>query len=104
MNEEAKNKLRDLAQRRLSLYIREMGREFYEKLVANKLNWRAGYVPAHDEFWVLPQTDDGHIIVGPFTVVKWKHLELWLQGVTGAELAALKDEARQVGFEQWAAA
>jgi hypothetical protein len=102
--EAAKDKLRDLAAARLSLYVREMGEEFFGKLVANKANWRAGYLPAHDCYAVFPQTAQGGVIVGPFTVVKWKHLELWLQDVTGTELAALKDEARQVGFEQWAAA
>jgi hypothetical protein len=99
-----RSKLRDLAEARLSLYIREMGEDFYGKLVANKANWRAGYLPAHDCFAVFPQTDKGHVIVGPFTVVKWTYLELWLQDVTAAELVALQEEARSVGFEQWAAA
>lgn len=103
MIEEARDKLRDLAEARLSLYVREMGEEFYGKLVANKANWRAGYVPAHDCYWCTPQTADGRIIVGPLTVVKWTYLELWLQDVTAAELVALQEEARQGGFEHWAA-
>jgi hypothetical protein len=96
-----RSKLRDLAESRLSLYIREMGEDFYGKLTANKANWRAGYLPAHDVFAVFPQTAKGDVIVGPFTVVKWKYLELYDLG-EGRE--ALMHEADAVGFEQWAAA
>jgi hypothetical protein len=99
----ARSKLRDLAEARLSLYIKEMGREFYERLIANKANWRAGYVPADDCFWCTPQTADGHIIVGPFTVVKWSAHEAWRGCLRRDEQDVLREEARQAGFEKWAA-
>ena len=100
----ARNKLREIAEDRLSLYIREMGQEFYDKLVANKANWRAGYLPAHGCFAVFPQTANGDIIVGPFTVVKWTMHELEVLGISTTELCVVMDEARAVGFEKWAAA
>lgn len=102
--EAARSRLRDLAEARLSLYVREMGEDFYAHLVANKANWRAGYVPADDQFWVCPQTDKGQIIVGPFTVVKWRWGELVALGVDQAGLDAMVEEARKVGFERWASA
>lgn len=101
MIDTAKAKLRDLAEARLSLYVREMGQEFYDKLVANKANWRAGYVPAHDCYWCTPQTADGRIIVGPFTVVKWTWHELRERGVPCDALDVLVQGARDTGFEQW---
>jgi hypothetical protein len=100
--EQAKAKLRDLAEARLSLYTREMGREFYDRLLANKANWRAGYLPAQDCFAVFPQTDKGQVIVGPFTVVKLTHVEIW-RDIGTEEMDALRGEARQAGFEHWAA-
>jgi hypothetical protein len=102
--ESFRNKLRDLAEIRLSLYVREMGEDFYGKLIANKANWRAGYVPADDTYWVTPQTAKGDIIVGPFTVVRWTHGELVALGFPPNGLDALVDEARSVGFEKWASA
>jgi hypothetical protein len=100
--ESARSKLRDLAESRLSLYVREMGEDFYAKLIAAKANWRAGYLPAHDVFAVFPQTGKGQIVVGPFTVVKWKDEELLDRGVPSADLSALMREAAETGFEQWA--
>jgi hypothetical protein len=102
--EASRSKLRDLAEARLSLYVREMGEDFYGKLVANKANWRAGYLPAHNVYAVFPQTAKGDVIVGPFTVVKWTHLEVRRLGLDRDECIALEDEVRGVGFEQWAAA
>jgi hypothetical protein len=102
--EAARSKLRDLAESRLSLYIREMGEDFYGKLIANKANWRAGYLPAHDVYAVFPQTAKGDIIVGPFTVVKWSCAEVRALGLEPQSVEAMRHEARQVGFEQWAAA
>ena len=102
MIDKAKDKLRDLAEARLSLYVWEMGEEFFAKLVANKANWRVGYVPQHDCYWVLPQTDKGRIVVGPFTAVKWPHNELLQLAVPVEYLYALVDEAKRTGFEQWA--
>lgn len=107
MIEKTKDTLRDLAEARLALYVPEMGDEFFAALVANKANWRAGYLPAQDCFAVFPQTDKGHVIVGPFTVVKFRPIEAargWGRIVFKEELDALRDEARRVGFEQWAAA
>ena len=102
--ETARSKLRDFAEARLSLYVREMGEDFYGKLVANKENWRAGYLPAHNCFAVFPQTAKGDIIVGPFTVVKWSVSEIKAVGFETCGVEAMKHEARSVGFEQWAAA
>ena len=99
--ETARSKLRDLAEARLSLYVREMGEDFYGKLIANTANWRAGYVPADDCYWCTPQTDMGQIIVGPFTVIRWGHNELLALGVLVEQLDALAAEANRVGFEKW---
>jgi hypothetical protein len=92
------SKLRDLAESRLSLYIREMGEDFYAKLIANKANWRAGYVPAHDCYWCIPQTDKGLYVVGPFTAVKWTEMELEAFGVVTDRARAL-DELTAVSQE-----
>lgn len=73
--------LRDLALIRLNLYLREIGDEFFAKLVANRANWRAGYVPAHDCYWCTPRTADGNYLVGPFTAIKWTKQELKMLGV-----------------------
>jgi hypothetical protein len=100
--EAARSKLRDLAEARLSLYVREMGEEFYGKLTARKADWRAGYVPAHDCYWVIPQSFEGHFVYGPFTAVKWAHNELLALGVSVECLCALVDEAKRVGFEKQA--
>jgi hypothetical protein len=99
--EAARSKLRDLAEARLSLYIREMGEDFYAKLIANKANWRAGYLPAHNVFAVFPQTDKGQVIVGPFTVLKWTDYDLYVLGFPSGDCLALENEARSVGFELW---
>jgi hypothetical protein len=97
-----RSKLRDIAEARLSLYIREMGEDFYGKLVANKANWRAGYLPAHGVFAVFPQTVKGDVIVGPMTVVKWTDEELRDLGVPSEDLSDLMREAANVGFQLWA--
>jgi hypothetical protein len=86
--EEFRSKLRDLAEAKLRLYLPEMGPEFFNKLVANKANWRAGYCkyPGWGCYGVFPQTAftrevKGEYIVGPFTALKWTKLELEVWGV-----------------------
>ena len=100
--EEFRSKLRDLAEARLSLYLWEMDVEFYNKLIANKDNWRAGYIPNQACFAVFPQTANGDVIVGPFTVVKWRRSELYALGFETQAMNAMKHDAWEIGFEQWA--
>jgi hypothetical protein len=81
-----RSKLRDLAEAKLRLYLPEMGEEFFNRLVANKANWRAGYAVNWDCYAVFPQTAftrevRGEYIVGPFTALKWTRLELEVWGV-----------------------
>lgn len=76
-----RNKLRDLAEAKLRLYLPEMGPEFFAKLVANKANWQAGYAVGWDCYCVIPQTAftrevKGEYIVGPFTALKWSREDL----------------------------
>lgn len=89
-----RNKLRDLAEAKLRLYLPEMGQEFFDELVANKANWRAGRIeygfnPAYRHlgcYAVIPQTAftsevKGKCILGPFTALKWTDEELKALGV-----------------------
>lgn len=70
MNDNEKQKLRELAKHRLSLYARELG-TLYDKLAANQPAWRCGYDEMDDYYWVTPDTVDGSQIPPPFGTLKW---------------------------------
>jgi hypothetical protein len=75
MTKDDEETLRNRGASRLNLYIRELGEEFYARLVNNKSAWLCGYDEGNDYYWVTPNTEDGYYLPPPFMVLKWSGKE-----------------------------